>query len=80
MGLFSKGKTCIIAKFQKTDLVICSHSRQGKTPSYSQINTVVLPLTWMSSGQSEKLFEAARVCFETSPSDTSRVLAKMGLR
>ena len=29
-GLFGKGKTCIIAKFQRTDLVICSHSREGK--------------------------------------------------
>ena len=40
MGLFRNGKTCIIAKFHWTDLVICSHSRKGKTPSYSQINTV----------------------------------------
>ena len=40
MGLFRKGKTCIIAKFLRTDLVICSHSREGETPSYSQINTV----------------------------------------
>ena len=31
MGLFRKGKTRIIAKFLRTDLVICSHSRQGKT-------------------------------------------------
>ena len=35
MGLFRKGKTCNIAKFQRTDLVICSHSREGKTLSYS---------------------------------------------
>ena len=35
LGLLSKGKTCIIAKFHKTDLVICSYSRKGKTPSYS---------------------------------------------
>ena len=34
------GKTCIIAKFQRTDLVISSHSREEKTPPYSQINTV----------------------------------------
>ena len=40
MGLFRKGKTCIIAKFHRTDLVICSHSRERKTPSYSRINTV----------------------------------------
>ena len=33
-------KTRIIAKFLRTDLVICSHSRKGKNPSYSQINTV----------------------------------------
>ena len=34
------GKTHIMAKFQRTDLVICSHSRKGKPPSYSQINVV----------------------------------------
>ena len=42
LGLFRKGKTRIIAKFLPTDLVICSHSREGKTPSYSQINAVNL--------------------------------------
>ena len=35
-----KGKTHIIAKFLWTDLVICSHSREGETPSYSQTNMV----------------------------------------
>ena len=37
-----KGKTSIIAKFHRTDLVTCSHSREGKTLSRSQIpvNTV----------------------------------------
>ena len=39
-GLLRKGETCIIAKFQRTDLVICSHSRERKTLSYSQINMV----------------------------------------
>ena len=29
-----------IAIFHRTDLVICSHSREEKTPSYSQIITV----------------------------------------
>ena len=33
-------KTCIIAKFHKTDLAICSYSREGKTPSHSRINMV----------------------------------------
>ena len=42
MGLFRKGKTGITAKFHGTDLVICSHYRQGKTLSYSQINTVLI--------------------------------------
>ena len=42
IGLFRKGKTRIIAKFHRTDLVICSHSRNRKTLSYSQINTVEL--------------------------------------
>ena len=36
-----KGKTHIIAKFLRTDLVICSHSREGETLSYSLINTVL---------------------------------------
>ena len=40
MELFKKGKTGIIAKLHGTDLVICSHSREWKTPSYGQINTV----------------------------------------
>ena len=40
LGLFRNGKTGIIAKFQRTDLVDCSHSRKGKTPSYCKINTV----------------------------------------
>ena len=35
-----KGKIRIIAKFHRTDLVICSHSRERKPPSYSQRNTV----------------------------------------
>ena len=32
LGLFKKDKTRIIAKFHRTDLVICNHSREGKTP------------------------------------------------
>ena len=35
-----KGKIGIIAKFHRTDLVICSDSREGKTLSYSQIDRV----------------------------------------
>ena len=35
-----KGKIHIIAKFHRTDLVICSHSRERKPPSYSRRNTV----------------------------------------
>ena len=38
LGLFRKGKTSIIAKFHRTDLVIFSHSREWKIPSYGQIN------------------------------------------
>ena len=33
-------KIGIIAKFHRTDLVICSHSIGTKPPSYSQINMV----------------------------------------
>ena len=35
LGLFRKDKTHIIAKLHRTDLVICSHYREGKTLSYS---------------------------------------------
>ena len=43
LGLFMKGKNCIIAQFHRTGLVTCSHSRDGKTPSHSnsQINMVL---------------------------------------
>ena len=37
LGLFRKGKNPILSKFHKTHLVICSHSRKGKT-SFRQIN------------------------------------------
>ena len=33
-------KACIIEKFRRTDLVNCSHSREGKAPLDSWINTV----------------------------------------
>ena len=39
-GLFRNDKTCIIAKFRRTDLVICSHSGEGKNSSFSRINMV----------------------------------------
>ena len=42
--MFRKGKPSIIAKFYGTDLVICSRSKEGKTPSYSRINTVNVEL------------------------------------
>ena len=37
-----KGKIRITAKFHRTDLVICSHSRERKPPSYSRRNTVII--------------------------------------
>ena len=40
LRLFRTGKTCIIAKLHRTDLAISKHSKEGKTPSYSRINTV----------------------------------------
>ena len=30
LGLFRKGKTRITAKLHRTDLIICTHSREGK--------------------------------------------------
>ena len=38
LGIFRNGETRIIAKFHRTDCVTCSHSREGKTPSYSRVN------------------------------------------
>ena len=35
-----KGKTCIIAKFHGTDLVICSHSRERKPKKTTKKHTV----------------------------------------
>ena len=40
LGLFRKGKNDSIAKSHRTDLVICSQSREAKILSYSQINMV----------------------------------------
>ena len=40
MGLFRKGKTRITAKLHRTDLIICTHSKEGNTSSYSRINMV----------------------------------------
>lgn len=41
MGLYRKGKTIIIIKLHMADLVICSQSTEGKTPSYSRRNMVL---------------------------------------
>ena len=30
LGLFRKGKTRITAKLQRADMIICTHSREGK--------------------------------------------------
>ena len=40
LDLFRKGESRTIAKFHRTDLDICSHSRERKTSCYSRINTV----------------------------------------
>ena len=45
-GWFRKGKTRIVAKFHKVHLVICSHSIEGKIPSYSRINMVYIIPCW----------------------------------
>ena len=41
LGLFRKGKTCTAAKFHRTSLVICSHSREERIWSFSQINILI---------------------------------------
>ena len=56
MRLFRKSKTCIIAQFVRTDLVICSHSREGETPSYNRINTVVAVRCGSGAASLEALF------------------------
>ena len=40
------GMVKLISKFHRTDSVISSHSREGKTPSYSRINTVPECVCW----------------------------------
>ena len=40
LGMFRKGKTCIIAKLHHTEIFICSHSREENTTSHSRINAV----------------------------------------
>ena len=50
LGLFRKGKTCIIAKFLQTDSVICSHSRERKTLSYSWIYRVYIQVHICAKG------------------------------
>ena len=52
LGLFRKGKTRIIAKFHRADLVICSHSRERETPSYNRINKVYRMLNMSLKKQS----------------------------
>ena len=52
MGLFRKGKTRNIAKFHRTDLVTFSHSREGKTQAYNQVNTVYLAHLVEGTGKS----------------------------
>ena len=42
LGLLRHEKTRIIAHFRRTDLVICSHTREEEILSYSQINIVIL--------------------------------------
>ena len=49
LGFFKKGKICSIAKSHRTDLVICGQSREGKTPSYSRINTVFMIFSCMGT-------------------------------
>ena len=44
LGLFRKSKIHIVAESHRSDLVIYSHCRDGKTLSYSRINMVILQL------------------------------------
>ena len=62
LGLFRKGNnhfTCI-AKFHRTDVVICSQSREGKTPSDSQINMVIFVIFHYSTCSAETAFEGSQ--------------------
>ena len=57
MGLLRNGKICISgkAKFHRTDLVVCSHSREGKTPCDCQTNTVILLCDNVQTGKNSIL-------------------------
>ena len=46
LGLFCKGKNHIMAKIHRADLVICSHYKERKPPSYS-----LLPYKFYVLGQ-----------------------------
>ena len=46
----------MLEKFHRTDLhvVICSHSRERKTPSYSLIHTALAKMVLMKGGKGKK--------------------------
>ena len=60
-----KGKTRIIANYYRTDLVICRHSRERNTPSYSQINMVMsffFKVMWVEISLKGEVFCAYQPC------------------
>ena len=63
-------KFVYIAKFHSNDLVISSHSREGKTPSYSQINTVYVTQGYIyfferNNSQVSRSFLVKKTCLLT---------------
>ena len=71
LGLFRKSKTHIIAKFHGADLAICSHSKVGKTPSYSQINMVLEGQVDLSRAPLQKLLVHSHVFMSVFKRETS---------
>ena len=76
MGLFRKGKTHTVAKFQRTDLVVCSHSRDEKSLSCSRITMVAKTPTGVTS----KTIKKSRSIFPSKTIQRSRSISKDGSR
>ena len=73
MVLFWKGKTRIIAKFLRTDLVICNHSREGKNLSCSRINMVPFHLLLVQVSSVLATFQCQVKMIRAIPDKLSRI-------
>ena len=55
MGLFRKGKTCIIARFHRTDLATCTHSGAGNKYRCVAEYIFLIRLDWCAVANCKKL-------------------------